>query len=127
MHNQTRTILGLVMAVLLLGVFTSCSLFDSAEVQMVKTGKLGTCPNKTVEEMVNGFMGNPSWESGVATTGQEFVNIYGDITYYDKPVRALIQFVIYKDKGTFDLQAVEFNGVPQNALISMAVLQKMCE
>ena len=31
-------------------------------VETIKQSKLGMCPTATVEEMVNGFFGDPSWE-----------------------------------------------------------------
>ena len=99
---------------------------QSNEVLMVQGGKLGTCPSKTVQEMVDGFMGSPSWESITADDGFKYVNINGDITFQDKPVRATIQFKLDSDK-TFKFQALEFNEVPQNNLFAWGLLEKMCE
>ena len=95
-------------------------------VAVVKDGNLYTCPNHTVEEMVNSFMGSPSWESGTSKNGDEFVNINGDIMYSNKEVRATVQFIINKDE-TFKFSAIEMNGVPQNKLIANALMKKMCE
>jgi len=99
---------------------------DSDEVKMVKDGTLQSCPQKTVEQMVSGFMAKPSWESGAASDGSEFVNISGDISYSGKDVRAMLQFIIDKQQSTFQFRAIEVNGVPMNELIAMALLQKMC-
>lgn len=96
-------------------------------VAMVKGGNLYTCPNHTVEEMVDSFMGSPSWESGTSDSGLEFVNINGDIMYANKEVRATVQFKINESNQTFEFQAIEMNGVPQNKLIANALLKKMCE
>ena len=57
---------------------------------LVKNGKLDSCQNKTLGEMVDGFMGSPSWSSGVADNKQEFVNIKGRITVAGKEVDALM-------------------------------------
>lgn len=113
---------GLSSAVLLL---SGCG--DSPEVEMVKNGSLRSCPNMTVEEMVNGFMGSPSWESGVAEDGSRFVNIDGDITLHDKPVRAALQFLVDLEAGTFDFNAFETNEVPQPTYMALGLLDKMCE
>ena len=99
---------------------------QTPEVLMVQGGKLESCPSKTVEQMVDGFMGSPSWASITADDGVNYVNISGDITYADKPVRALLQYKLNQDE-TFEFNALEFNGVPQNNLIAMGLLEKMCE
>jgi hypothetical protein len=100
---------------------------DTREVKMIKEGKLESCPNATVNQMVDGFIGSPSWESNETAEGQKFVNITGRITYSEKEVDALIQFFIDPDKGTFNFNAFEINELPQNNLLAMGLLEKMCE
>jgi hypothetical protein len=104
---------------------TACQ--DAAEVQMVKGGTLQLCPSKTVESMVNGFMGNPSWEAIIATDGGTYVNIGGDITYQDNPVRAKLQFSVNKSAGTFEFYAIELNDVAMPQLLAIGLMNKMCE
>ena len=99
---------------------------QTPEVLMVQGGKLESCPSKTIEQMVDGFMGFPSWEGLVAEDGNNYVNISGDITYSDKPVRALLQYKLNQDE-TFEFNALEFNDVPQINFIAMGLLEKMCE
>ena len=99
---------------------------DTKEVQLVKDGTLQMCPSKTVGEMVSGYMGSPSWDSGVAEDGQKFVNIGGDVTLHDKPVRAVLQFQVDVDAGTFQFNALELNEVPQMNLLGGALLKQMC-
>lgn len=100
---------------------------DSDEVKMVKAGKLNSCQKGTVEKMVDSFMGSPSWKSGVAKNGQEFVNVSGDISYQEKKVRAEVQFFIDKKNKTFEFNAFEINEVPQNNFMAYALLGKMCD
>ena len=83
------------------------------------------CPNHTVKQMVDGFMGSPSWESGKSEGGQLFVNVDGNITFKDKPVRAKLQFFI--DGETFSFNAFEMNGVPSANFVAIAMMNKMCE
>ena len=99
---------------------------QTPEVLMVQGGKLESCPSKTIEQMVDGFMGSPSWASITADAGINYVNISGDITYAEKLVRALLQYKLNQDE-TFEFNALEFNGVPQNNFIAMGLLEKMCE
>jgi hypothetical protein len=108
----------------LLFLINACS--ETPEVLMIKGGKLGSCPSKTVEEMVDGFMGSPSWSSITGDDGSNYVNIIGDITFNEKPVRALIQYKLNEDE-TFEFNALEFNDIPQNGLIAMGLQAKMCE
>ena len=104
-------------------LFSSCS--DDPTVYMVKNGKLESCPDKTLGEMVDGFMGSPYWSSATTEEGQKFVNIEGDITYDGKKIEALIQFFVNDE--TFKFNALEFNEIPQMNLMAMGLLQKMCE
>ena len=83
------------------------------------------CPQMTLQEMAEGFMGSPSWSSIKADDGGSYVNLKGDITFHEKPVTALIQFKLNQD-DTFEFQAFEINDVPQNMLIANALLTKMC-
>jgi hypothetical protein len=109
------------------GLTIQSILTPNQEVETIKQNKLGMCPTATVEEMVNGFFGDPSWESDVTDKGIKFVNIGGDMTYANKPVRGVIQFTFSKDETSFEYQAFEINGVPQNQFIAGALLEKMCD
>jgi len=106
-------------------VLAAGSLGSSVEVQQVQEGILDGCPEKTVQEMVDDFMGSPSWAAIAADDGNTYVNVEGDIEYLEKPVRALLQFLIEGEQ--FEYNALEFNGVPQDPLTAMALLEVMCE
>lgn len=102
---------------------TAC--IDSNEVKQVKGGVMQLCPSHTVAKMVDGFMGSPSWESGKSTGGQVFVNVQGDITFHDKPVKAMVQFFVQGDN--FSFHAFEMNGVPSANIIAIGMMNKMCQ
>jgi uncharacterized protein YecT (DUF1311 family) len=53
-----------------------------------------------------------------------FVNVEGDITFQDKPVRAMVQFIV--EGESFSFSAFEMNGVPSANLIAIGLLNKMC-
>ena len=116
----------LIIVIFLSPVFLLLGCTDSKEVQMVKEGRLAACPGKSVDEMVSSYMGSPSWDSGTAEDGTKFVNIGGDITFHDKPVRALLQFQVDPAAGTFEFGALEFNEVPQINILAMGLLSNMC-
>jgi hypothetical protein len=102
--------------------------FENApEIDLVKNGSLQIAPDKTVEELVNGFMGNPTWESGVTTEGDKFVNVTGNITFHGKEVEAVLQFEVDKNNKNFSIRACEFNGIPQSNFMMIGLLTKMAE
>lgn len=112
-----------VVAVILLPLLLlGCS--EPKEIQQVKGGVLQLCPKHTVKQMVDGFMGSPLWESGV-DSGKVFVNVGGNITFHDAPIRAKLQFVV--DGDNFSFNAFEMNGVPSANIIALAMMGKMCE
>ena len=100
---------------------------DSKEIKMVKNGSISACPNTTVEKMVSGFFGSPEWKTVDAGNGNKYVNVYGDMTYMEKKVKGAIQFDVNQTSGSFQLRAFEINEIPQNQLMQMGLLQKMCE
>jgi hypothetical protein len=104
---------------------TACA--DAPAVQLVKTGTLKGCPGQTVGEMVDGFMGNPSWEAIVADDGKTYVNIEGDVMLSEKSVRALLQFAIDESDQSFVFRSMEANEVPMPGFFGLALLGKMCE
>ncbi|MBN1599038.1 MAG: hypothetical protein JW894_12155 [Bacteroidales bacterium] len=84
-------------------------------------------PDKTVTEAVNGFFSEPKWESFFDVEIEGFyVNMKGGMTFDGKPVDALLQF---KVTSIFDceISAFEMNGVPQNELMLVGLLEKMFE
>lgn len=113
-----------------LGVFFAIALAfvacDSSEVRMVKKGTLQSCPDKTVEQMVNGYMGNPEWRSLVAEDGNDYVNVVGDISYNNQPTKAEIQFRLNKEKSSFQFQAWELGGNPASNIVAAVLFEKMC-
>ena len=107
-----------------ISILTGC---DSKEVKMVKDGSISACPNTTVEKMVTGFFGSPKWKTVDAGNGKKYVNATGNMKYMEKEVKGAIQFDVNAETGRFQLLAFEINEVPQNQLMQMGLLQKMCE
>jgi len=101
------------------------TLLEGEDAQRVKNGKLKSCPQMTLLEMAEGFMGSPSWSTITADDGFLYVNLEGEISYHNKPVDALIQFKLNND-NTFEYRAMEFNGVPQSKFFAFTLLEKMC-
>ena len=125
MRNIINIIIIIAVGIGIFNYFSNDSGEDSI-VQQVKYAKLGSCPEKTVDEMAKGFMGSPSWSAGKSEDGNTFVNLEGDISFMEKKVSAVIQF-IFNDDDTFKFNALEFNEIPQNNLIASSLLEKMCD
>jgi hypothetical protein len=108
-----------------------CGCGDSKEIKFVKSGKLKSCPNKTVEQAADDFLGSPKWESGIGadgkTKGLTLVNLQGKIKMHGKEVDAVLQFIVDEKNETFKVHALETNGVPQPDIIMLGLLKKMCE
>lgn len=98
---------------------------ETDEVKQVRDGMLPSCADRSVEQMLKGLMASPSWKSGAGADGASYVNVEGDMTFQNKPVRALLQFAV--QGGHFALQALEVDGVPAGAGITSGLLKQMCQ
>ena len=109
--------------------FTSC--FEDKAISIVKNGHFSGYTNMTVEEAVDGFFANQKWTSGIPTDEEfsEFmlVNVEGKILYNEKKVNAEIQFLVDEDTGVFELYAFEMNGIPQNDIMKLYLIESMFE
>lgn len=109
-------------------VFSStvtASWFDSDEVQFVKEAQMNACPSVTLEQLVDGYMASPKWQS-LEADERSFVNIKGGIYLHEKPIDALLQFEINDDE-TLHINALEFNDIPQNQFMAVGLIESMCE
>ncbi len=100
---------------------------DPDDLDIVKTGHLDNCPQKTLDQEVKGYFEAPHWEAGATADGQDFVNASGILTYQDKPATAVLQFLMYKDKSGFRPYLFTINGVPQPLYVTAFTLAQMCE
>lgn len=123
-------ILSLLFFILLSLIISGCFM-ESKEIKIVKSGHFDNHPEKTVGEAIEGFMSSPQWESGTGidgeTKGKTLVNVKGKITFMEKEVTAALQFIVDTTKETFQLNAFELNGIPQNPFMTVALIEKMFE
>ncbi|MGH8398522.1 MAG: hypothetical protein ACRETA_09805 [Gammaproteobacteria bacterium] len=99
---------------------------DPDDVQIVKTGYLNNCLEKTVEQEVNSFFASPHWQAGATSKGRDFVNVSGTVTYLGKPTTAMFQFLMDEDKRGFKYQAFTVNEIPQTIYVAAFTLAEMC-
>lgn len=116
--------IAIVAAIVATAVFGKNSGQNDKYVLVVKNGTLEAYSQKTVGKAFDDYLGNPKWESGISEDGVRFVNVTGEILYYDKETDLLVQFIIENEKtGSFSYNACELNGVPQNNLFVWGLLE----
>ena len=109
---------------LLIILVTSADSAASSHLSTVRDGSLYVCPERTLGELAEATMANPSWEAILADDGNYYVNLTGGITRNGIPVSSLIQFKIVGDE--FEFYAMEINGEPQGDLMALQVIELLC-
>jgi hypothetical protein len=99
---------------------------DADDIDIVRTGHLENCPQKTLDQEVAGYFEAPHWESGATADAVDFVTARGTVTYQGKPAEAMLQFVMDKDKAGFRYRAFAINGIPQPLYVATFTLAQMC-
>jgi hypothetical protein len=115
--------------ILVSGMFYSCNRLASSseEINIVKAGTLRSCPNSTIEKMSTAFFTSPKWESGTGPNGKLFVNLSGDMGLNGKSARAVIQFLVNKEKKVFTYHALEIDGKPEPEDVAVDLFKQMCD
>lgn len=120
-------IIEMVVAVILLVVVAVTTLSSGGTgdkyVRIVKEGTLEAYPQITVGEAFDGFLRDPKWESGLTDDHVRFVNVTGGILYYEKDAELAVQFFVDEKDETFRYNACEIDGVPQNNLVFLGLLE----
>ena len=97
---------------------------EDEHVLYVKNGCPLSYPNISYGEAFGEFFDDPTWKYFEADTGEDVVEFTGYCIYKDTKVKARLQFVLDMKAGTFTQGALSFNDVPQNNLITSAMLIK---
>lgn len=93
----------------------------------IKQGSFNSCPDYTVETLVNGFFADPVWESFVSPDDDKYhLNVSGGILYGDEDANALIQFELLGEDN-WQINAFEIDNVPQNDFVIEALVTTMCD
>lgn len=110
-------------ALVIIGLLANSS--NDSTVALVKNGYLQSFPGTPIGKAFDNFFSRAKWESGQSSTGQNFVNVEGGMTYQDKSVQAKVQFSVDLTTKQFEVGAFELNGIPQNRLLTMALITKI--
>ena len=98
-----------------------------SRIQFVKTGTMDFCDNVDVNALVNSYIANPNWYAFKADDGEDYVNIEGQIYYFEELVNILLQYKIDKKNGVFEVYAFTIDGKPQTIEMIDSLIESMCE
>jgi len=82
----------------------------------------------TIGEAFSQFFGNPEWSYFLGENGMRVVEFRGEFMHNSFHSEAHIQFILSGVPfmgGAFEIHAVEFNGVPQNQLMQLSLLNSV--
>ena len=130
--SKGKIILGIIAVVVLVIIFASggssnVGSSSNQTISIVKDGYLEGYKQATLGKAIDNYLGSPKWESIVAEDGNTYVNVSGEGTYYEKPVTFAIQYKVDTKNQTFEYNAMEMNGVPQEYVIYWALIENMFE
>ncbi|MBW8018040.1 MAG: hypothetical protein FVQ82_17870 [Planctomycetes bacterium] len=92
----------------------------------VKEGNFTACQGYKIGSIIDKFLYLPDWSSFVGEDGKSYVDVSGKYKFTNKPVDFSLQFVVDDQTGSFNVQALKVNGVPQNNLIIVSLVDKLC-
>ena len=98
-----------------------------SRIQYVKTGTMDFCDNVDVNTLVNSYIANPNWYAFKADDGEDYVNIEGQIYYFEELVDILLQYQIDVSNGVFEVYAFTINNEPQTIEMIDSLIESMCE
>ena len=115
--NHIRVFLCVVFMGMLVGyVFnTKKDITDHEYIDIVKEGYLENFSDVTVRNAFNYAFFEPYWRYYQAKTGEQVVELSGDITFQDEKGHAILQFVVDEQTTQFSLRAMKFNENVLNA------------
>ncbi|MDE5699088.1 MAG: zinc ribbon domain-containing protein [Lachnospiraceae bacterium] len=127
--SRMRLLLAIVAALsgLLLIVVAIVYATGDSYINMVKNGYPELYPNITYREAFDAFFGECEWEYFESEDGRDVVEFHGNCMYGDEQVLITIQFLVYEDKGTFEIYTAAIDGEEQPALVYSLLLLKVFE
>jgi len=98
-----------------------------SRIQSVKTGTMDFCDDVEVNTLINSYIANPNWYAFKASDGEDYVNIEGQIYYFEELVDILLQYKIDERNGVFEVYAFTIEGKPQTIEMIDSLIENMCE
>jgi hypothetical protein len=100
---------------------------DDPNVVRVRDSYVQACATATLGEMADAFLGDPTWESFDAVSGETVVELNGEMSYSGLPAQAKLQFTVTEFGSSFETSFLSIDGEGQSILVISALLTKMCE
>lgn len=130
--KTSKIILGVIVTIAIIVVLAALGSSGdySEEVSSVKNGYFQDYsaadgyPN--VGDAFENYFGDTSWKAFTSDDDMDIVEFNGTFMYYDDETDCCLQFQTYED-GSFDIYAVEFNGIPQDKLTISVLLEKVMD
>ena len=115
--NHIRVFLCVVFMGMLVGyVFNAKKdITDHEYIDIVKEGYLENFSDVTVRNAFNYAFFEPYWRYYQAKTGEQVIELSGEITFQDEKGHAILQFVVDEQTKQFSLRAMKFNENVLNA------------
>lgn len=96
-------------------------------VEMVKNGSPELYPNITYGAAFEAFFDNCEWEYFASEDGQDVVEFRGNCLYDNERVAVLVQFVVNKTAGSFEVWTAAIDGEEQPLLVYSGMLMSVFE
>ena len=98
-----------------------------SRIQYVKTGTMDFCNDVDVNTLVNSYIANPNWYAFKSDDGEDYVNVEGQLYYFEELVDILLQYKIDERNGVFEIYAFTINNKPQTLEMIDLLIESMCE
>jgi len=123
--NSSTTILGII-AIIVIAFFVIKFIKGNSYISTVKEGYLTNYPSLSIGTAFERFFSKPEWEYLKTEDNDDAVNFTGVCLLNGLSTELAVQFIFY-DKESFELYAVEADGVPQSRLDIQALLEAVYE
>lgn len=103
-------------------IFTGCG--NDKYVEQVRSGTMDMAPNVEVGRAFDNFFSNGKWKSFMSKQNERIVEFNGECTWNDRSAALMVQFKVDKT-ASFEMGAMEINGVGLNNMEALLTLQKI--
>ncbi len=122
-------VIATIVIIIVLGALASGGDYSS-KVSSVKNGYFQAYSSDdgypNVGNAFENYFDDTSWKAFTSDDDMDIVEFNGKFMYYDDETDCCLQFQTYED-GSFDIYAVEFNGIPQDKLTISVLLEKVMD
>jgi len=92
------------------------------DIFIVKNSIYSNYTNKTMGQAIQSMMDSPDWEAFVGDDGNQYVQVGGYVSYYNKSTIVILQYVMLQ-QNTYMIYAFYVDGVIQNQSMINQFLQ----